>query len=97
MSGKKKAESGPLDEFIGNDVVVDTSTPILYLGKLESVDDFFITLVDCDVHDVNEGASTKELYCIEAKKHGIKMNRKRVKVRKGVVVSISLLEDIIEY
>jgi small nuclear ribonucleoprotein (snRNP)-like protein len=97
LSGNKKAKSGPLDEFIGNDVVVDTSTPILYLGKLESVDDFFLTLVDCDVHDVNEGASTKELYCIEAKKHGIKMNRKRVKVRKGVVVSISLLEDIIEY
>jgi len=97
LSAERKKKTGTLDEFTGSEVVVDTATPIIYLGKLEDVDDFFLTLVNCDVHDVNEGASTKEVYCIEAKKHGIKMNRRKVKVRRDVVVSISLLEDIIEY
>jgi small nuclear ribonucleoprotein (snRNP)-like protein len=97
LSAEKKGESRELEEFVGKVVVVDTSTPILYLGKLESVDNFFLTLVDCDVHDVSEGASTKELYCIEAKKHGVRINRNQVKVRKALIVSISLLEDVIEY
>ena len=97
MTAGKKSEAEGLKEFVGENVVVDTSTPIIYIGKLESVDDFFLTLVSCDVHDTNEGASTKELYCIEAKRHGVKQNRARVKVRKALVASISLLEDVIEY
>ena len=97
MTAGKKSEAEGLKEFVGKNVVVDTSTPIIYMGKLESVDDFHLTLADCDVHDTNEGASTKELYCIEAKRHGIKQNRRRVKVRKALVASISLLEDVIEY
>ena len=92
-----KGDTEGLREFIGRNVVVDTSTPILYIGRLESVDDFFLTLANCDVHDTNEGSSTKELYCIEAKKHGVKKNRRRVKVRKALIVSISLLDDVIEY
>ena len=97
MSGKAKDEAGELSEFTGKVVVVDTSTPILYIGRLADVGDFFLTLEGCDVHDVSEGASTKELYCIEARKHGVKKNRSRVKVRKALVVSISLLDDVIEY
>ena len=93
----KKDEAEEIAEFIGREVVVDTSTPIFYLGKLEGVDDFFLILTDCDVHDVREGSSTKELYCIEARKHGIKRNRRRVKVRKALIVSVSLLDDVIEY
>lgn len=92
--GTKKEE---LTEFVGKVVVVDTSTPLFYLGTLESVDEHYLTLTDCDAHDVNEGASTKEVYCIEAKKHGVKKNRVRVKVRREVIVSISLLDDVIEY
>ncbi len=97
MRAKAKSEAEGLKGFVGSDVVVDTSTPIVYIGRLEEVDDFFLTLTDCDVHDTNEGASTKELYCIEAKKHGVKQNRARVKVRQALVVSISLLRDVIEY
>jgi len=97
MSGCEKGESKGLAEFVGRVVIVDTSTPILYIGSLEEVDDFFLTLAECDVHDTNEGSSTKELYCIEAKKHGVKINRRRVKVRNALVVSVSLLDDVVEY
>jgi hypothetical protein len=97
MTKPRKNEAEELREFVGRHVIVDTSTPLFYLGELENVDEHFMTIKNCDVHDVNEGASTKEVYCIEAKKHGVKMNRLRVKVRKALVVSISLLDDIIEY
>jgi small nuclear ribonucleoprotein (snRNP)-like protein len=97
MSKSGKSEAEELKEFVGSQVVVDTSTPLFYIGELESVDEHFMTIKNCDVHDVNEGASTKEVYCIEARKHGVKLNRLKVKVRKALVVSISLLDDIIEY
>lgn len=97
MKNSKSGEKKELSEFIGNIVVLDTSTPILYIGMLESVDEFFLTLTDCDVHDLSEGASSKELYCIEAKKYGVRKNRTRAKVRKALIVSVSLLDDVIEY
>jgi small nuclear ribonucleoprotein (snRNP)-like protein len=97
MSETPGSESEALASFVGKAVVVDTSTPILYIGTLEGVDEFFLTLADCDVHDVGEGASTKEVYCIEARKFGVKKNRRLVKLRKALVVSISLLDDVIEY
>ncbi|MCX7703707.1 MAG: hypothetical protein N2234_06375 [Planctomycetota bacterium] len=86
-----------LESLVGKDVVIDTTTPILYIGRLSDISDNFITLEDVDVHDTNEGTSSKEVYCIEAKKYGVKKNRKRVFVMKSVVVSLSLLEDVIEY
>lgn len=97
MSKSCKSEAEELKEFVGRQIVVDTSTPILYIGELESIDDYFMTIKNCDVHDVSEGVSTKEVYCIEARKHGVKMNRLRVKVRMALVVSVSLLDDVIEY
>ena len=84
-------------EFKGRDVVIDTSTPLLYIGRLEDASEHFLVIVECDVHDLAEGSSTKEVYCIEAKKYGIKKNRRRVMVRRDIIASISLLDDVIEY
>jgi len=86
-----------LEEYIGLTVVVDTATPLIYLGTLTEVGKTFLTLSEVDVHDVNEGASTKEMYALEARRSGIKKNRTATKVRFDTVVSISRLEDVIEY
>ena len=86
-----------LEGFINKDVVLDTRGAILYLGKLGRVLDHFYELVDADVHDVVEGRTSKELYVMEARKHGVKKNRKSVFVRKAEIISISRLEDVIEY
>ncbi len=86
-----------LDGFINKDVVLDTRGAILYLGKLVHVYEHFYELADADVHDVLEGRTAKELYIMEARKHGVKKNRKSVYVRKAEIVSISRLEDVIEY
>lgn len=83
--------------LLGKVLVVDTDSSFLYLGTLARVDDHFIILTDADVHDKNESQSTKERYIMDAKRYGVKPNRKEVAVRKSVVVSASRLEDVIAY
>ena len=79
------------------DIVLDTSSDFLYIGKLDSVSEYFVTLRDVDVHDRRESPSLNEKYIIDAKKYGIRRNRKLVHVRLEEVVSFSLLEDVLEY
>lgn len=84
-------------EFIGNDVVLDTATSVVYIGRLESIGAGFYELRDVDVHNCSEGSATKEVYLMETKRHGVRLNRKRVFVKRSDVMSISLLEDIYLY
>ena len=86
-----------LQGLVGSDVVLDTASPYLYIGRLAAVDDWFMRLEDVDVHDSNETRTTKEVYILEARKFGVKKNRHSVLVRTDKVISVSLLEDVIEY
>lgn len=86
-----------LSKFVGQDVVLDCRGEIAYLGRLVSVGDWFLELADADVHDMDSSRTSKEIYVMEAAKHGIKKNRYSVHVRKSEVVSISLLPDVIQY
>lgn len=89
--------SARLRELTGEEVVLDTNSPYLYVGRLAEVDDWFIRLEDADVHDSDETRTTKEVYLIEARKYGIKRNRQNVLVRADKVISVSRLSDVIEY
>ncbi len=84
-------------ELVGQDVVIDTGTPMLYIGRLASVQDGTAVMEDVDVHDINDTNTTKELYILEALKYGIKKNRKQVSILLERIVSVSRLEDIIDY
>ncbi len=86
-----------LGDLIGRPVVVDTCTPMLYLGTLVQVDAGLLHLEGVDVHDSTESQASKELYIIEAKKFGVKVNRKSARVVGGTVVSVSPLEDVISF
>ncbi len=83
--------------WIGRLVVVDTATSYVYVGTLAEVKEHFVVLKDVDAHDRSEGLATKEKYVMDAKRFGVKPNRKEVSVRKVQVVSLSLLDDIIVY
>ena len=83
--------------FQNQNIVVDTVSHFIFLGKLEDVSDYFITLSDADVHDRRESPSMNEKYVLDSKKYGIKCNRKLVHIRLQEVISISLLDDVIEY
>lgn len=83
--------------FVGVEVVVDTTSSYVFIGKLVEVTPLAMTLGDVDVHDRSESPSTKERYVMEAKKFGIKTNRKSVTVRLETVLCVSKLDDVIEY
>lgn len=83
--------------LVNKKIVIDTNTPYLYIGTLSKVDKDFVVLKDVDVHDIEEGTSTKEKYILEAKKYGIKVNRKEAAILINNVVSFSSLDSVIEY
>lgn len=85
------------EQFLNKVIVVDTNTHFIYIGAVEKTDSDFITLVDVDCHDSDQTQTTKEKYLIDIKKCGIKPNRKKVYIRKQFIISISSLEDILEY
>lgn len=90
-------EKEELNEFLNKAVVVDTATPLIYIGTLHQIGKSFITLKDVDVRHVDGGGADKEMYALSAKKFGIKKNRFSTKVRIDIITSISHLEDIVEY
>ena len=90
-------ERAELEPFLQQPVVLDTRGELIYLGTLSSVGDWYLTLVEADVHDLQASRTSKELYIMESAKHGVRVNRKQVLVRKAEVVSISALEDVMQY
>ena len=85
------------EALMGKDVVVDTNGQFVYIGRLKRADDFFLELEDVDVHDSAESTTPKEIYIMDARKYGIKKNRAAVFVLARQVVSLSPLDDVIEY
>ncbi len=90
-------EEARSERLLGKDVVLDTAGQFVYIGRLRTMDDQFFELDEADVHDSSESSTSKEIYVMDAKKYGVKKNRKAVFVRASQVVSLSLLEDVIEY
>jgi small nuclear ribonucleoprotein (snRNP)-like protein len=86
-----------LSEYLDRPVVVDTAAPFIYIGTLNHVGKRFITLKDVDVHHLEPGGAGKEMYALTARKYGASRNRAYTKIRVDMIVSISLLEDVIVY
>lgn len=85
-----------MQEFVGQNVVVDVESMFVFLGKLKELRDKTIVLQQADVHDLRDSTTTREAYVREARVHGIQPNRNKVLIRLEQVVSISPLEDVIE-
>ena len=92
-----KKESEEILNFRDQNVVVDTTSHFVFIGRLLECTDYFLTLSDADVHDRRESPSMNEKYIIDARKFGVRRNRQRVLIRLEEVISLSLLEDVIEY
>ena len=84
-------------EFRDEAIVLDTDSPLIYIGRLVDVTRHTIVLADADVHDRREGSSMSEKYLLDCKRFGVRSNRKKVYVRLERVVSFSLLGDVIDY
>ncbi len=90
-----KHDSTLLEKLIGREIVVDVVAPYIYLGTLSGSDHRYLTLQEADVHDLRDTTTTRELYVLDSKRHGISANRKQVLVNREQVVSLSALDDVV--
>ena len=86
-----------LESLLGNQVVVDVKAPYVYVGILHVVGADALVLADADVHPCEDSQSTREFYVLETKKNGVRANRRMVHVMRSQIVSISRLNDIVDY
>ena len=85
-----------LEDLKNQVVVVDTAAAYVYAGTLANFDSNHLVLEHADVHDLRDAATTRELYVLETRMHGVRANRNSVLVRRDQVVSLSALDDVIE-
>lgn len=84
----------PLRRWINEVVVLDTLTPIVYIGRLVEISDTTFVLEQTDMHDCRDGHANKELYLVETNKGGVSVNRSTVIVMRSTVISVSRLSDV---
>jgi hypothetical protein len=86
-----------LQVLLGQEVVVDTRSPWVYIGTLAAVQADCLLLRDVDVHDSGQTPVPKERYVLDSCQTGIKANRRAVYVNLEYVVSISPLSEVIKF
>jgi small nuclear ribonucleoprotein (snRNP)-like protein len=97
MNGKQTIAGieSAIDELIGHVVVLDVSSPYVYVGTLTGHDEHYLILTGADVHDLRDTATNREIYVLDSRRHGVRANRTRVLVRRNEVVSLSVLDDVL--
>lgn len=85
-----------LADYVQRDVVLDMQSMYVCLGTLIGMDHRYLVLENADIHDLRETTTTRERYVLDSRLHGIRANRARVLINRAEVVSISLIEDVIE-
>lgn len=88
-------ETTSLAAFLGSEVVLDLHSQYVHLGRLTAEHPQYLVLEDADVHDLRDTSTTRELYVIDARRHGVNPNRKTVWVRKDQIISLSRLSDVL--
>jgi hypothetical protein len=85
-----------LETFAGKLIVLDLTSPYVILGTFYGMDGPYYVVDQADIHDLRDTTSTRDVYVLDAKRHGVNSNRKRILVREDGVVGIALLADVIE-
>jgi hypothetical protein len=81
--------------FVGQIVVLDTQGPLIYIGTLRQFTAATLLLIDADVHDSNDSRASKDLYLVETRDLGVRVNRGAVLVMRHQVASASLLREVV--
>jgi hypothetical protein len=83
------------EHLFGEVIVVDLSSPYVYLGRLVEAQGDYLLLADADAHDLRDTATTREKYILDARSHGVNANRRWVWVNRREIVGISQLDDVV--
>jgi len=89
-------ETDPLAGFLGEEIVIDTQGPLIFIGRLAEVGPAFLLLIDADMHDSNDSRATKDLYVLESRDLGVRVNRARLVVMRSQIASVSLLREVVD-
>lgn len=85
----------PTERMVDECVVLETATPVMFIGTLTEVTDATYVLRDADVHDCRHGHASKEMYLAEVRREGITVNRRSVVVMRSTVICMSRLDDVV--
>lgn len=96
MPDRDQAATRPLDDLLGEPVVLDLTSPYVCIGLLAGLDAAYFDLRDADLHDFRDGRTTREIYVYDSARLGIRRNRARVLVRRDEVVAVTRLADVLE-
>jgi hypothetical protein len=88
--------SSAVETLVGQVVVIDLTSPFVILGKLCGVEGPYYIVEEADLHDLRDTATTRDIYVLDARRHGVNSNRKRIFVRYEGVVGVSRLADVID-
>ncbi len=88
--------STAFETLVGQVVVIDLTSPFVVLGRLRGVEGPYYVVEEADLHDLRDTATTRDIYVLDAKRHGVNSNRKRVFVRCEGVVGISRLAEVVD-
>jgi hypothetical protein len=83
------------DDLLGQNVVIDVSSPYVYVGRFVETRGEYLLLADADVHDLRDTSTTREKYVLAVRGHGVNANRRWVWVSRREVVGISRLDDVV--
>lgn len=83
-------------QLVGEIIVIDASSPFVFVGRLQCEQDGYLVLEDADAHDLRDSPTTREKYILETRTHGVRANRGRVWVSLREIVSVSRLDDVRE-
>jgi len=86
----------PIAAMLNEMVILDTGTPIVYLGRLVDLSAHTFVLEQADMHDCRDGHVQKEHYVAESQRDGVTVNRRRVVVMRAAIISISRLADVVQ-
>lgn len=84
-----------LAPLLGRNVVLDVVAQYVYIGRLAGSDHRYLILEEADVHDLRDTTTTRELYVLDTRRHGVSVNRQRVFVSRDQIVSLSALDDVV--
>jgi hypothetical protein len=85
-----------LKSYVGQLVVCDLDEFYVVLGTLAEVGSEHLVFTDADLHDHREANSTKEVYVLESRKIGVRVNRKRLALPLRRLVAISRLDEVVQ-
>lgn len=84
-----------IESWSGREIVIDCVSQYVVIGTYVDQDHKYVRLVDVDFHDLRDSSTSRELYLVDAKRHGNRPTRNQLLVRQEEIVGISLLDDVI--